>query len=70
MSKQKAFWKKKMNMLLTFDAVELHYLATYHLKALDKYYTYIYIDRKKSLLSTVLWSYHVTNILATHLIKF
>ena len=35
--------EKKMNMLLTFDTAELNYHATYHLKALDKYYSNIYI---------------------------
>ena len=63
--------KKKMNMLLTFDAVELNYHATYHLKALDKYYSniYIYIDWKKALFPIVLWYYHVTYMLAIHLTK-
>ena len=47
-------------MLLTFDRVELNYDATYHLKP---------IDWKKALFPIVLWSYHVTYILATHLIE-
>ena len=38
-----------MNMLLTFDTVELNYHATDHLKALDKYYSNIYILTGKKL---------------------
>ena len=59
-------------MLLTFDTVEFNYHASYHLKAFDKVlfkYIHIYIDWKKSFFPIVLWSYHVTYILATHLIK-
>ena len=41
--------EKKMNMLLTFDTAELNYHATYHLKALDKYYSNIYILTGKKL---------------------